>query len=494
MNPDGTPRGNSGQLRDRTFTPQSEIAQLLDDLANVIGGFDYALEPSGAIAADAGTDVLHIYQPYRGVTRESPLVYGTTVSGFTRNVSSANYANYWRTLGYNPAGDATDDAGADTTQLYAEDWNADANDVDRIALGTWMAGDNASDVQILDTLVERAQGNIEIYGALNDSGAPVASWTVTLAPGMWYPDTAEPGDMVPLVVQSGRLNLDTMIRVLGMNFEQGDDGDETIELEVGRPTASFFDLLTRADRDVDAIARREEIPTGLDAPVGAMYDWPGSLAPYSWQFADGGPLARVDYPELFDVIGYTFGGSGDTFNKPDCRGRVLVGAGQGAGLANRPRAATGGAESVAITQAQLAAHGHPIPAMTSAIESAGHGHTLPATTGNEAQGHTHNTPAVNPSGQTSGVVLAGGGTYSVLLGPAIAGATLGAASPHGHNLGGSTGGASAPHTHTIAAGYNVGPIGNGAAHENMPPFIALAKIIRVLPPRAAAARRRRSAA
>ena len=67
VNPDGTPRGNSGQLRDRTYPPQSGISQLLDDLANVIGGFDYDLVPAGAVGPDATSDVLRIWQPYRGV-------------------------------------------------------------------------------------------------------------------------------------------------------------------------------------------------------------------------------------------------------------------------------------------------------------------------------------------------------------------------------------------------------------------------------------------
>ena len=447
VNPDGTPRGNSGQLRDRTFPPQSYIGELIDNLANVINGFDYDLVPAGAISPDATTDVLRIWQPYRGVQREAPLVYGTTVAGFTRSVNSANYANYWRTLGYNPQGDSSE-VDTETTQLFAEDWNDDVNDVDRVPVGTWMGGDNASDVTIMDTLVQRAQGNIETYGQL------VASWTIKLVPGAWYPDTAEPGDMVPLVVKSGRLDLDTEIRILAMNFGMGDDGTETVEVDVGRPTASLFDLLTRSDRDVDAVARRESIPTGLDAPVGAMYDWPGAVVPYSWQLADGGPLLRVDYPELFDVIGYAFGGAGDTFNKPDCRGRMIVGAGQGAGLTNRLRAQQGGAETVGLAIAHMPSHGHGM--------------------GNATTDHTHDVGQEIRSIALDISAIPAGVTTVALVYPSAS----------------VTGGQSQTHTHNAAV------TGGGTAHENMAPFVVLNKIIRVLPPTAAAAqrRRRRSAA
>ena len=278
-----------------------------------------------------------------------------------------------------------------------------------------------------------------------------------LVPGAYLMDTAQPGDMVPLVVQSGRLNLDTMIRILAMNFAMGDDGTETVEVEVGRPAASLFELLTQADRDVDAIARRETIPTGLDAPVGAMYDWPGAVVPYSWQLADGGPLLRVNYPELFDVIGYTFGGAADTFNKPDCRGRVVIGTGQGTGLTNRVLAGTGGAETVALTNLQLGTHTH-VGGL-----------------------HAHN-----------------GGSHVHITGRIVTGYNL-APSGNGNdpifwtmsqNASSDPGGLVAT---DMAGGVATTPAGAGDPHPNMPPFIALNKIIRVLPP-TAAARRRRSAA
>jgi hypothetical protein len=64
------------------------------------------------------------------------------------------------------------------------------------------------------------------------------------------------GDVVPLVVQSGRLNVSTTVRVLGITYDIGDDGQEDVALTVGRPASSLLDLLTTADATVDALTRR----------------------------------------------------------------------------------------------------------------------------------------------------------------------------------------------------------------------------------------------
>ena len=350
---DGSPRGNSEQLRDRAYQAQSNIAELLDNLAAVIGGFDYDLVPAPAWPGGSGCDVLRVFHPFQGVTRNTPLVYGTTVAGFTRSTNAANYANYWRTLGHALDGGSDDDP----TQLFAESWNDDVNDVDRLAVGTWMGADNAADVSDPDTLQEKADGNIETSGQL------VATWTVKLRPGRYYYGTAEIGDVVPLVIHKvGRLDTETTIRILGLNYAVGTDGDEDIEVAVGRPTASLMDVLTRADRDVDAIARRDIGASGPDAPVGSMFYWPGEVPPHTWAWADGRNMSVAQYPDLFDVIGFTFGGALSVFNLPDCRGRMIVGAGHAdrPPLTNRPRGHWGGAETVTLTAAHTPSHTHPV--------------------------------------------------------------------------------------------------------------------------------------
>jgi microcystin-dependent protein len=99
-----------------------------------------------------------------------------------------------------------------------------------------------------------------------------------------------------------------------------------------------------------------------DTPSGAILQFAGSSAPANWLLCDGALVSRTTYSTLFGVIG-TIYGAGDgstTFQLPDWRGRVPIGAGQGSSLTNRVIAATGGAETHTLTEAQLPAHDHGI--------------------------------------------------------------------------------------------------------------------------------------
>lgn len=69
-----------------------------------------------------------------------------------------------------------------------------------------------------------------------------------------------------------------------------------------------------------------------DVPIGVVFPFAGTsgVPPEHYLFCTGQSLVREDYPELFAVIGETYGSeSGTTFNVPDYRGRVPVGAGVG---------------------------------------------------------------------------------------------------------------------------------------------------------------------
>ena len=65
-------------------------------------------------------------------------------------------------------------------------------------------------------------------------------------------------------------------------------------------------------------------------PVGSLQAYAGASAPTGWLLCDGTSYSTSVYPELYSVLGYTYGGSGANFNVPDLRGRVPMGAGTGA--------------------------------------------------------------------------------------------------------------------------------------------------------------------
>jgi microcystin-dependent protein len=48
--------------------------------------------------------------------------------------------------------------------------------------------------------------------------------------------------------------------------------------------------------------------------------------PNNYLLCDGASISTTDYPDLFNLIGYTYGGSGNTFNLPNFESRFPIGA------------------------------------------------------------------------------------------------------------------------------------------------------------------------
>lgn len=103
-------------------------------------------------------------------------------------------------------------------------------------------------------------------------------------------------------------------------------------------------------------------------PAGTLAAWPVEKLPDGWVVCDGRALERGEYAVLFSVIGGQYG-TGDgttTFNVPDLRGRVVVGAdnmgGSAADVIGGSWAQTLGAkygeEGHVLTIAEMPAHQH----------------------------------------------------------------------------------------------------------------------------------------
>lgn len=93
--------------------------------------------------------------------------------------------------------------------------------------------------------------------------------------------------------------------------------------------------------------------------VGEVRMFAGNFAPAGWAFCEGQLMAISENETLFNLIGTTYGGDGQsTFGLPDLRGRIPVHQGNNFILAE-----TGGSEEVTLTTSQLAAHGHPLMAV-----------------------------------------------------------------------------------------------------------------------------------
>ncbi|APV50543.1 hypothetical protein BWI17_13085 [Betaproteobacteria bacterium GR16-43] len=85
--------------------------------------------------------------------------------------------------------------------------------------------------------------------------------------------------------------------------------------------------------------------------------WP--RVPEGWLPCDGRLVWVFEYPELFKLIGTTYGGDGQKkFGIPDLRGRTPIGAGAGPGLSPRSNGQMIGEENVILTSATMPRHTH----------------------------------------------------------------------------------------------------------------------------------------
>lgn len=100
------------------------------------------------------------------------------------------------------------------------------------------------------------------------------------------------------------------------------------------------------------------ISTAAD-PAGTVKMFAGSSAPSGYLPCDGQYYYQYSYPDLFAVIGYTYGQSGDYFAVPDLRGRFPVGAGTSPNTGTTYNLSqAGGEETHTLTTDEMPSHAH----------------------------------------------------------------------------------------------------------------------------------------
>jgi len=161
---------------------------------------------------------------------------------------------------------------------------------------------------------------------------------------------------------------------------------------------------------------------GGTIPVGGIIMWSGSIAsiPTGWALCDG----NNGTPNLTD--------------------RFVVGAGS-----NYSVSATGGNNSVTLTVNEMPAHSH-----TGSTSGAGsHSHSI------NDPGHNHTVPTVRNGNTASGSGDDGGNNTNSISSTSATGISINGVGDHTHSV-------------------TVGNTGGGQAHENRPPYYALAFIMR----------------
>lgn len=130
-----------------------------------------------------------------------------------------------------------------------------------------------------------------------------------------------------------------------------------------------------------------------DTPVGAIMPFAGSKAPDGWLMCDGAGYDKNTYPELFAVIGATFG-----TNTPNLKDRFPLGAGAVA------LGATGGATSIS----KVPAHTHTVTGSVTVDQAPALSVNGSVTVNNADAAHGHTGTA--GGGQVTGSVNISGNT------------------------------------------------------------------------------------
>src|SRR5215470_10319820 len=93
--------------------------------------------------------------------------------------------------------------------------------------------------------------------------------------------------------------------------------------------------------------------------VGEIRMFAGNFAPAGWMLCQGQTLAISEYETLFNLIGTTYGGDGQTtFNLPNLSSRVPIHQGTGGG-STYVIGELAGVETVTLTVSQIPQHTHP---------------------------------------------------------------------------------------------------------------------------------------
>lgn len=105
---------------------------------------------------------------------------------------------------------------------------------------------------------------------------------------------------------------------------------------------------------------------------------------HGWMVCDGRSLNKNTYNALFQVIGTSFGGSGNSFNLPDFRGRVPGAIGSGVGLTTRAIGAVVGAETHTLIVNEIPSHNH-------GVTDPGHTHSYVSNTNDQNTDNAFNS-------------------------------------------------------------------------------------------------------
>ena len=246
--------------------------------------------------------------------------------------------------------------------------------------------------------------------------------------------------------------------------------------------------------------KSDELKDYYYIPPATIFPFAGEIEPAGWVFCDGATYGTADHPNLFDAIGYQYGGSGSDFIVPDLRGRVIAGRDMdnGGGTSGRLDNFTSsgtvsgvadGSQNHALSTSELPSHDHGTSSISGGVANLAGGHTHSSITDAANTDHAHgiiNSPAgfANVFRNSNVVDTQGLTRYrtsqrNIVVNAAHAGMAIGGMTnnqTHAHTF---TTNSAGSHTHTVSGNVVTNAAGGGNAHNIVQPTMVMNYIIKV---------------
>lgn len=225
-----------GTVRDRTYEAGDSIGQRIQELSEVVDGFDWDITTPSASELS-----LDIFSPERGADRGVVFEYGGLVRTVSRQVDPGNYVNALRMSGQAPEGSSVEPAPVERA----------AADIATAPQGRWDKAFGQTGITTAEALSERADWQLAEAQVIRPS------YSVTLKRGAWKgPDHVWLGDTVRLAIRSGRLKVNTLLRVQTIDVDISDSGDESVSMTIGAPRVDYRRRAVDTEKRIADLERR----------------------------------------------------------------------------------------------------------------------------------------------------------------------------------------------------------------------------------------------
>jgi hypothetical protein len=198
--------------------------------ANLLG-FDLDIDANKRVNmwyGQRGTD--------RGVRVDFRNGEGGAIKSFTRTVDMENYANFIREAG---------GGNLNINQATNSVLRLPTKDLARRPEGRWDKDLSDPNVLTMASLRGIAARDSDIWMRLQPT------YSLSLTAGFWEPDLIEVGDVINVVIESGRLNVNDKLRVQSIEVSLDSSDREDVVLTCGRPYYSVLNFLSTTVRDLN---------------------------------------------------------------------------------------------------------------------------------------------------------------------------------------------------------------------------------------------------